>query len=135
MRASAGRVRVIRRTPAANNGSGPAPSKRGRKTKLNSEVQKMIVETVRKGAYDWVAAEAAGITRQTFYNWMRAGEASTRSRYSSFFVEVTKARAEARAKAEQAVYETAPLAWLRFGPGRERPGQAGVDGDETGLWP
>ena len=48
----------------------------GRKTELNGDLQRMIVESIQPGAYDWVAAVAAGITRQTFYNWMRAGEAA-----------------------------------------------------------
>lgn len=47
-----------------------------RKTKLNKETQARICELIKAGNYFAVAAQAAGITEQTFYNWKRRGEAA-----------------------------------------------------------
>lgn len=96
----------------------------GRRTKLTPEVQKIIVDVIRKGAYDWVAAGAAGIHSDTFRNWMRWGEKGN-ERYIPFFKEVRKARADARSEAEIRVFGDNPFNWLRYGPGRERPGEPG----------
>ena len=46
----------------------------GRPTKLNAEVQEKIVSLVRAGNYPEVAAQAAGITGKTYYEWMKRGE-------------------------------------------------------------
>ena len=44
------------------------------------------------------------------------------------------ARAQARAQREAAVAQQNPLAWLRMGPGRERPGEPGwTDAQRTEL--
>lgn len=96
----------------------------GRKTLLTPQVHTTIVSYVRSGAYDWVAAQACGIEPRTFYNWMAWGEKGN-PRYVQFFHDVRKARAEARVVAENEVRRDNPLAWLRYGPGRERPGEPG----------
>lgn len=105
----------------------------GRRTKLTKEVHDLIVRYVREGAYDYVAAEAAGIDQSTFYNWMRWGRKGN-PRYVEFFQDVTKAHAEARRMAEVRVRMENPLAWLRYGPGRSTPGRPGwTDGSEITL--
>ena len=83
-----------------------------------------MLEALRRGAFDWVAAEAAGIHRRTFYRWMRQGETGEEP-YRRFAEEVLRARAQARLEAEQQVRERDPLSWLRLGPGRERWGEPG----------
>jgi hypothetical protein len=45
--------------------------------------------------------------------------------HANFYREVTRARARARFAAETEVKKENPLAWLRYGPGRERPGEEG----------
>ena len=110
----------------------------GRRTKLTAEVQEGIVDLIRQGAYDYQAARANGIDDSTFYRWMRAGEKAD-SVYRQFCKEVREARAEARTAAEIQVRKDNPLAWLRYGPGRERPGEPGwtesskveISGDEA----
>ena len=97
----------------------------GRKTKLTPEVYNLIVQYIRGGAFDYVAAQAAGITPQTFQRWMKRGEKNTDEPYRSFCYEVQQARAEARVAAENRVFADAPFNWLRYGPGRERPGKPG----------
>lgn len=96
----------------------------GRKPLLTPEVHKRIVDYTRSGAFAWVAAQACGITPQTFGNWMRWGEKGN-PRYLSFFSEVRKAQAEARVLAENQVRKEQAFNWLRYGPGRERPGEPG----------
>jgi len=95
-----------------------------RRTKLTPEVQTLIAKYVRAGAFDYVAAEAVGITAQTFCNWMRWGEKGN-PRYVSFFESITKAHAEARVTAEARVFQERPEAWLGKGPGRSKPGRDG----------
>jgi hypothetical protein len=96
----------------------------GRKTKLNPEVTSKIVESIRGGAFDHVAAESAGISPSTYYSWMTKG-ASGEDVYMEFSEEVRIARAQARIKAETAVYKSDPKFWLRNGPGKGRPGEPG----------
>lgn len=105
-------------------------TKYGRHTKLDEETADIIVEWIGKGAYDWVAAQAAGITPNTFRNWMQRepkgeGFEEEDDMFTAFQNRVRKARAQVRAQAEAAVFKDAPFNWLRFGPGRERPGEPG----------
>jgi len=96
----------------------------GRRTKLTPEVQASIVKLIRAGAFDYQASLASGIDASTFYRWMKAGEDAD-SVYRPFCTEVQQARAEARTAAEIQVRKDNPLAWLRYGPGRERKGEPG----------
>ena len=96
----------------------------GRPTKLTDEAEEAILKGIRRGAFDWVAAEAGGIDRRTFYRWLERGEAGER-RYAVFARNVMIARAESRLEAEASVRDRNPFAWLRYGPGRERPDAPG----------
>jgi len=95
-----------------------------RPTKLTPEVHRTIVEYIRAGAYDHVAAQAAGIAPSTFRRWLERG-APGRPPYRAFAADVAQARAQARVAAEIEVRRDHPLSWLRYGPGRERPGAPG----------
>jgi hypothetical protein len=96
----------------------------GRRSLLTEQVTAKVVEAIKGGAFDWVAAEAAGIGRRTFYDWLARGERGDR-RYIEFVVRVRQARAEARIRAESLVRQRDPLSWLRLGPGRERDDEPG----------
>lgn len=96
----------------------------GRRTKLTQELQERIVAYVRGGTWDYVAAQAAGISKATFYRWYNDGR-NPRSRYAPFREEIDTARAQARVVAETTVFRAKPESWLKFGPGRERPGAPG----------
>jgi hypothetical protein len=117
----------------------------GRKTLLTQEAGEKILEALRRGCSDTVAAEGAGIGRRTFYDWLARGEAGE-GPFEVFLEMVLKARAEARGAAEIAVHDKQPLAWLLRSPGgREtadapgwgqpaRPGAAGERGEvEQGV--
>lgn len=97
----------------------------GRPTKLTPEVHQRIVAFIRSGAFAWVAAEAAGISKTTFHRWIQQGEAETRGRYYDFAEDVRQAKAQARVAAEIEVRKLSPATWLRFGPGRDRPEEPG----------
>ena len=97
----------------------------GRRSKLTPAVHDQIVAFCRAGAFDWVAAEAAGVHRATFYRWLARGAREARGPYHDFDDAVRQARAQARVAAETEVRRDQPLAWLRYGPGRERPGSPG----------
>jgi len=110
--------------------------KTGRKTLLTPEIQRKIVAYIRAGAFDHVAAQACRIPSSTFYRWMADGREG-KAEYREFWEEVMTARAEARAVAETEVRKESPFNWLRYGPGRDRPGEPGwtetVHAEPTGA--
>src|SRR5664279_3832652 len=92
---------------------------------LTPERHKAIVAAIRAGSFDWVAAEANGITRETLRLWLRKGARDKRKPYVTFAADVRAARAQARLSAEIEVRRDQPFNWLRFGPGSEREGEEG----------
>jgi hypothetical protein len=102
----------------------------GRATLLTPDLAQRILRYIRDGAFDWVAAEANGVSRRTFWEWVRRGEGEDPDRpqtpfYAEFASQVREARAEARYSAEVEVKRGEPLSWLMKGPGRDRPGEPG----------
>lgn len=117
---------------------------RGRPGSLTPEVQRKILETIRKGNYRVTAARVAGITAKTLCGWMRLGRAELaewkRAADASpgrppdppadgtlgyFCAAVMQAEAEAEARAAESVHQAGAsdpkfaLAWLeRKFPGR-----------------
>src|SRR4051794_37730861 len=91
---------------------------------LTAPMLQMLAARIRLGAFAWVAAESAGISRRTFYRYMQLGERGDPV-YVHFYTEVCRARAEARFDAESRVFAANPALWLRKGPGRERQGEPG----------
>ena len=47
----------------------------GRPTSLTLDVRRAIIESLRDGATISVSCSAAGISRQTFYDWIKRGQA------------------------------------------------------------
>lgn len=92
----------------------------GRPSLLTPETHRSIVAAIRAGSFDWVAAQANGVDKNTFMAWMRRGERERIEPYLSFRNDVLAARAQARLSAEIEVRRDQPFNWLRFGPGRER---------------
>jgi len=89
-----------------------------------------IVAFVRAGVFPEVAAEAAGVDRRTFHNWLRYGRRADRAgEYQAFAEAVMVASAQARATAEIETLNHRPYDWLRNGPGKpsaHMPGWTGV---------
>lgn len=111
--------------------------KRGRRSKLTPAAERKICKFIRKGTFEWVAAEASGISHRTFYNWITAGEAAETKEGEGgaladqeqatlhFLREVRQARADVRAEVEIRVMQDDPLVWLKNGPGKTRGGREG----------
>ena len=77
----------------------------GRPTKLTPRVHKAIVTSVQNGNYIETAILAAGIAKQTFYNWKARGEEGGKGNaiYVDFLDALTSAEAEAEERAVQAL--------------------------------
>src|SRR5688572_10389488 len=96
---------------------------------MKIDVLRIILDALQRGAWDYVACEAAGVPKGTFEEWMRRGRADRAAdrdtEYSRFSGLVERARALARMQAEMHVFKTRPDLWLTKGPGRARPGRPG----------
>jgi hypothetical protein len=97
--------------------------------KLTPELQRIIVAFVEAGAFDYVAAEAAGIDERTFRDWIARGEGRHPTRgktpqLASLASAVREARAKARASREIIVADRDPKFWLQHAA-RSKPGREG----------
>ena len=73
--------------------------KPGRHTKLTPDIQSEIVELLKAGNYIDTACGVAGISKKTFYEWMKKANASNRSnRYTVFRNAVKKAQCWSEAR-------------------------------------
>ena len=88
----------------------------GRRPILTDDLQQRICAFIRAGAYDYAAAEASGINRRTFFDWLQRGEGTSKRRQSPRYVQfvhaVREAQAECRVTAEIAVRRADPKWWL-----------------------
>lgn len=66
----------------------------GRPTSLTPELHAKIVKMIRQCAYPATAAQAAGVTARTYWNWLQWGEEG-REPYAEFFHDIKEARHEA----------------------------------------
>ncbi len=71
--------------------------KRGRPTKFDSEIASRIVQLVRAGNYIETAACAAGINKDTLYEWMKTGMRAGKGQLYDFADAVQKGVGEAEA--------------------------------------
>ncbi len=94
--------------------------------RLTPELQQTIAAYVRAGGFPHVAAGAAGIPAPVFERWLRRGrKRGAEPAYRDFSEAILQAAAQARMRAETAVFKNRPLDWLRSGPGRETTGNPG----------
>jgi hypothetical protein len=97
-------------------------AKKGCPTKLTDELTMVICDFIERGVFGHIAAQAAGVSFRTYFDWMRRGDQGDGEEpFASFASQVNTAKAQARAVREMKVAETDPMFWLRCGPGRERP--------------
>lgn len=85
----------------------------GRPTDLTPERRDKIVQVIRTGSYQQIAAAAAGISTTTFYRWMERGADpnETDPRYAEFRDAVETAKAEAEAALVATIRAAAPTNW------------------------
>jgi len=80
-----------------------------RKSKFVKPVRDLIVQALRLGATYEIAAEYAGISRSTLYNWMERGQREKTGEYRAFLDSIKQADAKG-AIANLALVETAAKA-------------------------
>jgi hypothetical protein len=94
--------------------------------KLTGWIESTILAYVRAGGFAHVAAEAAGVSRELFEEWMRMGEKKRPvGKYRLFAEAVRQAEAQARLGAEIAALKGKPVDWLKAGPGKETDAKPG----------
>ncbi len=98
-------------------------AKAGRKTLLTHELRTKIVTLVAGGAYAYVAAQAVGVHKATYFRWLEWGEAG-REPYKGFRAAVMQAHAAFRAAKEVEVAKVDPKFWLTH-VARDKPGEPG----------
>jgi hypothetical protein len=90
----------------------------GRRSKINDTAIERICSAIAIGATYEIAAEHAGITRATLYNWLKKGSEATRGNYKTLFDRFKKAEARAALTCLAQINQTAAAgnwqcaAWL-----------------------
>src|SRR5262245_14793324 len=88
--------------------------------RLTEDIAVAIPSYIRAGGYPHIAAEAAGVPREVFDDWLQRGQQKKAPAvYRRFADAVRQARAQARLAAEIAAFKAKPMDWLRSGPGKE----------------
>ena len=67
---------------------------KGRKSKFTAPVKNRIIEALRAGTTYEIAAQYAGISRSTLYEWIKKGEKASTGTYRTFYDNIKKAEAE-----------------------------------------
>ena len=81
------------------------------------EITQMISSYLQAGGTPAVAAQAAGISEQTFNHWVAKGKTTRAPKaLKAFNHAVEQAHAQARLRAEIAAFNDKPLEWLKSGP-------------------
>jgi hypothetical protein len=101
---------------------------------LTPALTQKICSMIIAGAYDYAAAEACGISKDTFREWMARGEGhdkdrESRTKFAAFAASIRLARSQARVSAEVVVKKIDPKWWLSR-MHRDRPGEPGWTGGE-----
>lgn len=122
-----------RNAPKSRNGNDlDSPQKKrrsrvGRKSALERLLESQpdilgkVINYIKLGAYDHVAAQALGVRAETFARWMRKGSRKSAPKlYRQFYDDISQAKAQARLLAEVQVKQDDPKYWLRIGPGRTK---------------
>ena len=92
----------------------------GARPRLTPKLIRDLVERIKAGAYEEVAAESLGVPIERYKGWLERGQdARARGIYRQLFEAVRQARAHARFMAEMDLRTKAPKVWLLNGPGRE----------------
>jgi hypothetical protein len=92
----------------------------------NAAAAEALLLYIRAGAYEDVAAEAAGVPRAVYRHWLARGEGQEAEEpYRTFARRVQAAKAQTRVWAEIQMREKEVRNWLKCGPGKEAPGNPG----------
>lgn len=83
----------------------------GRTSKLTKELTDIICENIELGLSYNLTCQAAGISFQSFNEWMKAGEAGKDTKYSEFYNRVRIAEANCAAENLKRIREAAKQTW------------------------
>jgi hypothetical protein len=83
----------------------------GRRSKLTPAAQSRLLDAIRSGSYFEPACRVAGISFQTFRNWLLRGEREKSGPYFDFFEGVKAAEAEAELRAVTLWSKAMPKDW------------------------
>jgi hypothetical protein len=89
----------------------PARRRAGRRSKLTPAAQRRLLDAIRSGSYYEPACRVAGISFQTFRNWLMRGEREKSGPYFDFFEAVKAAEAEAELRAVTLWSKAMPKDW------------------------
>lgn len=83
------------------------------KLKLTPQVEKLICDAIRAGNYQETAAAYAGISKNTFYEWLKKGrrDKTGRSVFAQFVVAVDKALADAEVRDVATIVSASAEQW------------------------
>jgi len=102
--------------------------------RLTLTLQNSICSYIRSGSFPHVAAEAAGVPREVFEDWLKRGQsARSAKKYRLFREAILQAQAIARLAAESRALTNDPLTWLRSGPGKDSPDSPGWSSPPRGT--
>ena len=107
---------------------------RGQTVKLTPEIQEKICWALRMGNYRSVAADWAGVPRETFERWCEEGKKAKRGRKREFWLAILEAEKASEVRAVTAIVKAAKknrraAAWLKSRP--EAAELLSGDGHET----
>lgn len=84
---------------------------RGRPTKITEELVKTITEYIKAGNYPEVAASLAGVSRATFYNWLKKGHKHKTGIHHDFLDSIKEAEDYAEAAAVERIRRSGKDNW------------------------
>ena len=84
---------------------------KGRHTKLTSELQQKLVELIAAGNYVVTACRYVGISDDTYARWRERGRTEATGIYAEFAAAITRAEAQAEARAVALVAKAIPDDW------------------------
>lgn len=120
--AKLGKTQYMSNMGTKNQGGRPVALEQILRT--NPAAYKKMLRNIERGAWDWVAARGFGISPRAFYGYMaigrsevaaaeESGSAKTPSIFATFYLDVCRARANARMSAEMEVKAQDPRYWLK----------------------
>ena len=84
---------------------------KGRHTKLTPELQQKLVELIAAGNYVVTACRYVGISDDTYARWRERGRTEATGIYAEFAAAITRAEAQAEARAVALVAKAIPDDW------------------------
>jgi len=86
-------------------------AKTGRPTKLTPEIQKVIVDAISAGGFIETAVTLAGVSKDTFYQWLKRGNREKSGIYRDFTDSIKKALATAETHYMALIGRAAKTQW------------------------